>query len=679
MGVLIPQIITGDSAAGAAQLGYSVKFNARGKYSQQQNKQSDTSSWSTNDGCYLSFTPASNGNRRTWTYSTWVKRSKIFDSLQTNQDTFMTIFGHCSSGASTYETMLWDTNSDQLSVWIANTGGGGSVTALSNAYYRDVNGWYNIVWVTDYTNATGADRWKFYINGVNLADVSQGGGYQTNSISSITQNYDGYINSSSYEMQIGSQTDYNTSNGRYFDGYMSQCVMVDGQALDASYFGYNDPMTGTWRPKKFNIEECPTADFGTNGFYLPMDGSGPMGKDQSGKGNDWTPQNFEGTAPLNNAEGGLPILETSDGISGVYKGYAATRWSENSVFNGDSRGMPLDTRGYVGYAVTVANPTGSQNRYYIGMGTHNDSSLGGEEAPLLRLARGQTVNFFQSDSTNTNHPLKIGTTAEASSAASGYDMVGFAHTVGTPGTSRQARFSITIPHDAPDTLYYSCSAHTGMGGTISVYTDPVVADPYAAKCRVAMPISANRQDRACGVAVTAEFKTVSDSGSDVGIRTCSGGLYGISGHYFKGSSSYIERAASNDYDFGQAPFTVEIWAWPSNIVPSGLYKRAWEFGSGLSDALCLNAETSNNGRSWCVRYNDAVVVESATQTGTGSTCHVVNKKWTHLALVREGTGSNETKLYVDGIQASSGTLSADMDFSVSTLRVGANHSNDCLL
>lgn len=683
MGVAIPQIITGDSAAGAAQLEYSVKFNSRGKYSQQQNHQDNSSSWSTNDGCYLSFTPASDGNRRTWTYSTWVKRSKLINpagSLQSNQDTFSAIFGHCSSGASTYETLLFHLSSDQLSVWIANTGGGGSVTALSNAQYRDCNGWYNLVWVSDTTIADGAltplnQRWNFYINGVNLGDVTKGGGYQTNNMGSITQNYIGYINSSSYEMQIGAQTDYNTDSGRYFDGYMSQCVMVDGQALDASYFGFEDPMTGTWRPKKFNIEDCPTADFGTNGFYLPMDGSGPMGKDQSGKGNDWTPHNFEGTAPLNNAEGGLPILETSDGINGVYKGYAATRWSENAVFNGDSRGMPVDTRGYVGYAVTVANPTGSQNRYYIGMGTHNDSSLGGEEAPLLRLARGQTVNFFQSDSTNTNHPLKIGTTAEAASAASGYDMVGFAHTVGTPGTSRQARFTITIPNDAPDTLYYSCSAHTGMGGTISVYTDPVVADPYAAKCRVAMPISASRQDRACGVAVTAEYKTVSDSGSDVGIRTCSGGLYGITGHYFKGVSSYIERASSNDYDFGQAPFTVEIWAWPSNIVPSGLYKRAWEFGSGLSDALCLDAETSNNGRSWCVRYNDAVVVESATQTGTGSTCHVVNKKWTHIALVREGTGSNETKLYVDGIQVSSGTLSADMDFSSSTLRVGANHSN----
>ena len=38
----------------------------------------------------------------------------------------------------------------------------------------------------------------------------------------------------------------------------------------------------------------------------------------------------------------------------------------------------------------------------------------------------------------------------------------------------------------------------------------------------------------------AEYKTVADSGSDVGIRTCSGGLYGITGS-FKGASSYIEN------------------------------------------------------------------------------------------------------------------------------------------
>ena len=46
--------------------------------------------------------------------------------------------------------------------------------------------------------------------------------------------------------------------------------------------------TNTWRPKKLNIKDTPTGSWGTNGsFYLPFDGSAPIGEDQSG-GNDWT-------------------------------------------------------------------------------------------------------------------------------------------------------------------------------------------------------------------------------------------------------------------------------------------------------------------------------------------------------------------------------------------------------
>ena len=37
-------------------------------------------------------------------------------------------------------------------------------------------------------------------------------------------------------------------------------------------------------------------NFGTNGFYLPMDGNSPIGEDKSGNGNDWTPVNFSGTS-----------------------------------------------------------------------------------------------------------------------------------------------------------------------------------------------------------------------------------------------------------------------------------------------------------------------------------------------------------------------------------------------
>ena len=40
--------------------------------------------------------------------------------------------------------------------------------------------------------------------------------------------------------------------------------------------------------------------------------------------------------------------------------------------------------------------------------------------------------------------------------------------------------TITIPYDAPETLYYHCSAHSGMGGSIvGIHTDETKADQYA--------------------------------------------------------------------------------------------------------------------------------------------------------------------------------------------------------
>ena len=46
------------------------------------------------------------------------------------------------------------------------------------------------------------------------------------------------------------------------DEYLAEYNFIDGQALDPSYFGYSDPTTGVWMPKKFN------GTYGTNGFYL---------------------------------------------------------------------------------------------------------------------------------------------------------------------------------------------------------------------------------------------------------------------------------------------------------------------------------------------------------------------------------------------------------------------------
>jgi len=54
-------------------------------------------------------------------------------------------------------------------------------------------------------------------------------------------------------------------------------------------------------------------DAGANGYYLPLDGNSPIGQDQSGRGNNWTPVNFGGSNTIEKATGALPILNTDGG------------------------------------------------------------------------------------------------------------------------------------------------------------------------------------------------------------------------------------------------------------------------------------------------------------------------------------------------------------------------------
>ena len=167
----------------------------------------------------------------------------------------------------------------------------------TNAVFREFSGgWYHIVLAVDSTQATDSNRVSLYINGT-----------QETSFSSATYpslNQDGVVNSANthYIAQGGNSNDY-------FTGQLSNVYLIDGQALDASEFGFTDPLTNTWKPKKY------TGTFGTNGFYLPMNGNLPVTQDQSGNGNHFTPSNLGGTVDFGNprVSGALPILNTIQG------------------------------------------------------------------------------------------------------------------------------------------------------------------------------------------------------------------------------------------------------------------------------------------------------------------------------------------------------------------------------
>ena len=65
----------------------------------------------------------------------------------------------------------------------------------------------------------------------------------------------------------------NAKSTYYIDAKMAQIYFIDGQALGPEYFGYTDPLTNTWRPKKYtntteSLQPITTAPTLSNGALI---------------------------------------------------------------------------------------------------------------------------------------------------------------------------------------------------------------------------------------------------------------------------------------------------------------------------------------------------------------------------------------------------------------------------
>ena len=111
--------------------------------------------------------------------------------------------------------------------------------------------------------------------------------------------------------------------------------------------------------------------------------------------------------------------------------------------------VTIDATAVTILAVTVVS-TDDGNRYFID----------GVRQATPNFVRGNTYRFNQADSSNSGHPLRISETSD------GTHNSGTEYTTGVTTTSEYTQ--ITVASDAPSTLYYYCSNHSGMGGSINV-------------------------------------------------------------------------------------------------------------------------------------------------------------------------------------------------------------------
>jgi len=86
----------------------------------------------------------------------------------------------------------------------------------------------------------------------------------------------------------------------------------------------------------------------------------------------------------------------------------------------------------------------------------------GQSDPTLYLIRGQTYNFVNNAG---SHPFRIQTDGPTINGGTQYNSG-----VTNQDAGNGVTLTFVVPMDAPDTLYYQCTAHTNMFGTIKVLT-----------------------------------------------------------------------------------------------------------------------------------------------------------------------------------------------------------------
>lgn len=142
----------------------------------------------------------------------------------------------------------------------------------------------------------------------------------------------------------------------------------------------------------------------------------------------------------------LTVGQQTIGASGIdVTGIVTATSLQVNGITGDGSDKGFTTKYYI-----TAN--GSTAYRFAGPG-----SLNTDDNPTLYFHRGFT--YILENSTGSSHPFELRTSQGGSAYAPGGNFL----TGSTTGTQ-----ILTVPFDAPNTIYYQCTLHSGMVGTINI-------------------------------------------------------------------------------------------------------------------------------------------------------------------------------------------------------------------
>ena len=129
--------------------------------------------------------------------------------------------------------------------------------------------------------------------------------------------------------------------------------------------------------------------------------------------------------------------------------------------------------------------------------------------------------------------------------------------------------------------------------------------------------------------------------------------------YFDGSGDYCTLSSNASMDFGAGNFTIECF------VNTGVFS----ISAGASRTIIGNSGNSYTMQLYIETGSGKVVFGNTGSTNLQGTGTVADNQWHHIVVVRSGTGSNQTALFIDGQRQAVGTNS--QNYSSGTIYLGA--------
>jgi hypothetical protein len=135
--------------------------------------------------------------------------------------------------------------------------------------------------------------------------------------------------------------------------------------------------------------------------------------------------------------------------------------------------------------------------------------------------------------------------------------------------------------------------------------------------------------------------------------------FGTGSLEFDGTGDWLLLPDNPDLQLGTGNLTVEFWVYLAT-------------GDAGANRGLVSKGTASTGWSVSLNTTQKVVFSYASSTITSSGAITLDA-WNHIAVVREGTGSNQTKIYISGTNDGTGTVSTDFN-QTNVMYIGANRA-----